>query len=264
MSKKERGTKQWEMRYQDILRSALAVGVYRDDRTGVGCYSLFNQSISWDMSQGRFPMITGRKMFEKSFRTEFDWFINGETNIQRFKDAGVKIWDSWARPDGELGPVYGYQMLNFNNQSVNQLEAVISSLKNNPDSRRHIISLWNPAQIHEMQLPPCYLYFQFFVNQYREIDMFVVQRSGDLFLGIPYDVALFSQILLYISEQAGFDPGVVDLQIVDAHVYTNQKDAIEKYLGYVVAEPPTFTYEKGKLAINNYLHGPVISAPVAV
>ena len=108
------------------------------------------------MSEGLFPMITGRRMYEKVFKTEFDWFINGETNIRRFQDAGVKIWDSWADENGDLGPVYGHQMLNFNNQSVNQLEAVITSLKENPDSRRHIISLWNPAQINEMALPPCY------------------------------------------------------------------------------------------------------------
>ena len=114
-----------EYRYMKILSNAKIAGVYRSDRTGVGCKSLFNQSLSWRMDEGYFPMITGRKMYQNVFKTEFDWFLNGETNIRRFQDAGVKIWDAWADDKGDLGPVYGYQMLNFNNQSVNQLEAVV-------------------------------------------------------------------------------------------------------------------------------------------
>lgn len=255
---------QLETSYKDILQRANQAGTYRSDRTGVGCKSLFNQSLSWDMSEGLFPMITGRRMYEKVFKTEFDWFINGETNIRRFQDAGVKIWDSWADENGDLGPVYGHQMLNFNNQSVNQLEAVITSLKENPDSRRHIISLWNPAQINEMALPPCYLYFQFFVDHSGFLNMFVVQRSGDLFLGIPYDIALFSQILLYISEQAGLVPKHIDLQIVDAHVYTNQQEAVLEYSKQPMFKPPAFKYNNGELIIDNYVHGPRITAPVAV
>jgi thymidylate synthase len=250
--------------YSKILQRANIAGVYRRDRTGVGCKSLFNQSLSWDMSTNYFPMLTGRKMYQKVFKTEFEWFLNGETNIRRFQDAGVKIWDSWADENGDLGPVYGHQMLNFNNQSVNQLEAVIDSLKYNPDSRRHIISLWNPAQINEMALPPCYLYFQFFVNHHGYLDMFVVQRSADLFLGIPYDIALFSQMLLYISEQTGLSPGSVDLQMVDAHVYSNQIDAVYEYSKQDLYRPPTFTYKDSELIINNYVSGPRITAPVAV
>lgn len=253
-----------ENRYVNILQEARIAGVYRKDRTGVGCRSLFNQSLSWNMSEGKFPMMTGRKMYEKVFKTEFDWFLNGETNIRRFQDAGVKIWDAWADENGDLGPVYGHQMLNFNNQSVNQLEAVIDSLKNNPDSRRHIISLWNPAQINEMALPPCYLYFQFFVNHEGYLDMFVVQRSADLFLGVPYDIALFSQMLLYISEQTGLKAGSVDLQMVDAHIYENQLDAITAYTNQDLLMPPKFTYENGELTIFNYQSGPRITAPVAV
>ncbi len=253
-----------EYRYMKILSNAKIAGVYRSDRTGVGCKSLFNQSLSWRMDEGYFPMITGRKMYENVFKTEFDWFLNGETNIRRFQDAGVKIWDAWADDKGDLGPVYGYQMLNFNNQSVNQLEAVIDSLKNKPDSRRHIISLWNPAQINEMALPPCYLYFQFFVDHEGQLNMFVVQRSGDLFLGIPYDIALFSQMLLYISEQTGLTAGEIDLQIVDAHCYTNHNDAVYDYTQQRFQRPPKFTYKDSKLIIDNYKHGPRITAPVAV
>lgn len=253
-----------EERYKTILERIKMHGSYRDDRTGVGCMSTFNEHLSWNMADGFFPMITGRKMFEKSFRTEFEWFINGETNTKRFREAGVKIWDSWADENGDLGPVYGHQLRNFNSQSIDQLKAVISSVRDDKDSRRHVISLWNPAQTDEMALPPCYLYFQFFVNQYNQVNMFVVQRSGDMFLGIPYDIALFSQILLYVAEQAGRLPGKIDLQIVDAHIYLNQFDAVNRYLREETYMPPMYSYKDSELKIGEYLHGPVISAPVAV
>jgi len=253
-----------EIKYQIMLMNAIDRGVPRADRTGVGCRSLFNKQLSWDLGTGKFPMITGRKMFTRTFKTEFEWFINGETNIRRFQDAGVKIWDAWADENGDLGPVYGHQMLNFNNQSIDQLEAVKHSLKHNRDSRRHIISLWNPAQLSEMALPPCYLYFQFFVDHNERLNMFVVQRSGDLFLGIPYDIALFSQILLYLAEECRYLPGKINLQIVDAHVYNNQHKAIDEYLDQDLYEFPTYEYKDKTLKIDNYQHGPVISAPVAV
>ena len=168
-------TKTYEAQYHEILQDCLDQGIYRDDRTEIGCYSTFNKSIKVDLTES-FPLITGRRMFPKIFKTEFDWFINGETNIKRFQDNGVKIWDAWADKNGDLGPVYGHQMRNFNNQYIDQLESVIDSLKHNPDSRRHIISLWNPAQLSKMALPPCYLYFQFYVdNGY--LNMFTLQRS---------------------------------------------------------------------------------------
>lgn len=250
--------------YRNLLIEAITTGVKRDDRTGVGCKSLFNKQLSWDLSTGHFPLVTGRKMFLRTFKTEFKWFMNGETSIRTFQEAGIKIWDAWADENGDLGPVYGHQMLNFNDQSVNQLEAVIDSLTNNPDSRRHIISLWNPVQIDLMALPPCYLYFQFFVDHNEKLNMFVVQRSGDLFLGIPYDIALFSQILLYISEKCRYLPGKIDLQIVDCHVYDNQHEAIRKYVTEETYPQPDYTYKDHILKIDNYQHGPVISAPVAV
>ena len=252
-----------EYRYAVLLRVAEKFGVKRHDRTGVGSRSLFNQNLNWNLAEGRFPMLTGRRMYEKTFKTEFDWFINGETNIRRFQDAGVKIWDAWADENGDLGPVYGYQMLNFNGEAVNQLENVIDSLRMNHDSRRHIISLWNPLQINEMKLPPCYLYFQFFVEG-DKLNMFVVQRSGDLFLGIPYDMALFSQILLYVAQQTYYLPNKIDLQIVDAHIYENQILSIGQYMEQEFFAPPEYTYENNELKISNYRHGPRISAPVAV
>ena len=255
-------TKNYEAQYHEILQDCLDQGVYRDDRTEVGCYSTFNKSIKVDLKEA-FPLITGRRMFPKIFKTEFDWFINGETNIKRFQDNGVKIWDAWADDNGDLGPVYGHQMRNFNNQHIDQLESVIDSLKHDPDSRRHIISLWNPAQLSKMALPPCYLYFQFYVdNGY--LNMFTLQRSGDVFLGIPYDVALFSQVLLYISEQVNLLPGKMEMQIIDAHVYVNQTEAVKEYLAQPILPQPSYDYLDGRLVIKDYQHGPVITATVAV
>ena len=252
----------YEDQYKTLLWKALAQGVDRDDRTGVGCKSIFNASLRINIRK-QFPLITGRKMFQKTFDTEFEWFMNGETNIQRFRDAGVKIWDAWADENGDLGPVYGHQMRNFNDQNIDQMQTLIEQLIANPDSRRHIISLWNPCQLDQMRLPPCYLYFQFFVEK-DNLNMFVVQRSGDLFLGIPYDVALFSKILLYVAEKTNLKANYVDIQIVDAHIYNNQHDAIHEYFAQETFQAPSYIYENGALSLINYKHGPVITAKVAI
>jgi thymidylate synthase len=202
-------------------------------------------------------------MSQKIFDTEFEWFMSGQTNIKIFKDAGIKIWDAWADENGDLGPVYGHQMRNFNNQNIDQMQNVIKSLRTDPDSRRHIISLWNPAQQDQMALPPCYLYFQFFVDR-GKLNMFVVQRSGDLFLGIPYDVALFTRILLYVADYTGLDANVLDIQIVDAHIYNNQLDAVKEYLKQDNFELPKYKLDGNLLELIAYKHGPVITATVAV
>lgn len=252
----------YESQYKELLWECLTKGTHRLDRTKVGCSSIFNASLSINVSK-YFPILTGRKMFQKTFDTEFEWFINGETNIQRFKDAGVKIWDAWADDNGELGPVYGYQMRNFNNQNIDQMRNLIKTLRTDPDSRRHIISLWNPAQQDQMALPPCYLYFQFFVDK-DKLNMFVVQRSGDLFLGIPYDVALFTKILLYVSDQVGLKANTLDIQIVDAHIYNNQLEAVHEYLAQTNFELPTYKVDGNLLELIDYKHGPKITATVAV
>lgn len=252
----------YESQYKALLWECLSRGINRADRTGVGSKSIFNASLKIDVSK-YFPVLTGRKMFQKTFDTEFDWFINGETNIQRFKDAGVKIWDAWADANGDLGPVYGHQMRNFNDQNIDQMRNVIKSLRIDPDSRRHIISLWNPAQLDQMLLPPCYLYFQFFVDN-GKLNMFVLQRSGDLFLGIPYDVALFTKILLYVANQVGLEANILELQIVDAHIYNNQHEAIHLYFEQESFDLPTYKVENNILELINYKHGPKITATVAV
>ena len=252
----------YEEQYRKLLWECFVNSTHRNDRTGVGCYSTFNAKLKIDVSK-YFPLITGRKMFQKTFDTEFEWFINGETNIQRFRDANVKIWDAWADEKGDLGPVYGYQMRNFNDQNIDQMQMLIKNLIDDPDSRRHIISLWNPAQLDQMRLPPCYLYFQFFVNN-GKLNMFVVQRSGDLFLGIPYDVALFTKVLLYVAEKVNLKANWLEVSIVDAHIYVNQKDAIHRYLLEDTFDTPEYIYENGALTLLNYKHGPIISAKVAI
>lgn len=252
----------YEKKYKNIIQKIINKGVYRDDRTGVGCYSVFNQSLQINVSK-YFPILTGRKMFEKTFKTEFEWFIKGETNIKRLQDAGVKIWDSWADKNGNLGPVYGHQLINFNSNGYNQLECLINSIKNNPNSRRHIISLWNPLQLNEMKLPPCYLYFQFFVEN-NKLNMFVLQRSGDLIAGIPYDVALFTLFLLYISEKTGYKANKLNLNIIDAHIYKNQLEVANEYLKRDILNLPTYKYKNERLNIINYNCNSFIKIPIAI
>jgi len=252
----------YEKKYKKIISEAIANGIYRNDRTGIGCYSVFNKSLDINVSK-YFPILTGRKMFEKTFKTEFEWFINGETNIKRLQDAGVKIWDNWADENGDLGPVYGHQLLNFNSSNYNQLDSVIESIKNNPNSRRHIVSLWNPLQIKEMRLPPCYLYFQFFVEN-EKLNMFVLQRSGDLIAGIPYDVAMFTIFLLYVSEKTGYKANKLSLSIIDAHIYSNQLDVANEYLQRNILDLPKYNYSNENLEIINYECNSFIKIPIAI
>lgn len=251
-----------ENKYRNILSKTLIKGIERNDRTGVGSKSTFNQSLSWKVNK-RFPLITGRKIYEKVFNTEFDWFLNGETNIERFKKNNIKIWNDWADENGDLGPVYGHQLRNYNSSNIDQLTNLIQGLKNAPDSRRHIISLWNPQQLKDMALPPCYLYFQFFVKN-NKLNMFVVQRSGDLFLGIPYDIALFSKLLLYIAKETNFKAHKVNLQIVDAHIYNNQKEAVLEYLKTNIYKAPLFEYKNNIVNIINYKFDKKITCKVAI
>jgi thymidylate synthase len=224
---------------------------------------VFSQSLSADVSE-RFPIITGRKIFPKIFNTEFNWFINGETNIKRFQEAGVTIWDSWADENGDLGPVYGHQLLNFNDQQVNQLKSVINSLKTDPDSRRHVISLWNPAQLDKMALPPCYLYFQFYITNGKDLNLFVLQRSGDVFLGVPYDIALFTVFLNHVAKETELQPKILKLEIIDAHIYNNQISKVQEYLGQETYPLPSYEYINNKCVLKGYISGPRITCAVAV
>jgi thymidylate synthase len=253
----------YEKQYRNILNNITTYGKYKKDRTGVGCHSLFNQSINISVEK-YFPILTGRKMFCKIFNTEFKWFISGETNIEMFKENNIKIWNEWANENGDLGPVYGFQLRNYNGKGLDQLKAIINSLKQEPESRRHIITLWNPLQTHLMALPPCYLYFQFFVDG-NKLNMFVVQRSGDMFLGVPYDMALFTTVLNYICYKTNYTPGKLNVNIIDAHIYVNHKNAVDMYRlekTFILPEYK-FNIEEG-VELTNYQCGKNITAPVAV
>lgn len=254
-----------EENYKALLIEALNQGVFRADRTKVGSNSIFSKSFEFDLSKGLFPLITGKKMFFKNVISEFNWFINGETNIARFKKDGVSIWDAWADEQGELGPVYGYQMLNYNGEGVNQLRAVVKSLRENPDSRRHIITLWNPLQLSEMRLPPCYLYFQFFVAADGFLNMQVVQRSADLFIGVPYDIALFSLLLMHVSLLTGYTAGRVHVLFVDAHIYITHQEQVKQYLALPTFTLPSVIFNSQEnIELINYESGPYIGAKVAI
>lgn len=218
----------FETQYKNILRETFS-GVKREDRTGVGCLSIFAKHIEVDL-QHELPIVQSRKIYPFIARSEFNWFMQGEHTTDRFRRDGVKIWDSWANEDGDLGPVYGYQARNWNGEGIDQIEGVIDSLTNNPHSRRHIISLWNVSQLGEMALPPCYHNMQFFADKNGFLNLHVLQRSADMFLGVPYDMLLFSNILTYIAHETCMAPRKIHVTFVDAHVYMNQFDAVEEYL----------------------------------
>tara|TARA_E500000318_G_scaffold100450_1_gene103158 strand:+ start:1093 stop:1896 length:804 start_codon:yes stop_codon:yes gene_type:complete len=265
----------YEKNYRALITKIIKDGNYREDRTGVGTKSLFHQRLNININATKklgqekiegdnFPILNGKHMSQNIFDTEFEWFMNGETNIQRFKDNNVTIWDNWATPEGDLGPVYGYQLRNFNGQGIDQLKQLIDGINKDRHGRRHIISLWNPAMIKDMALPPCYLYFQFYIN-HGMINMFVVQRSGDMFLGVPYDVCLFSKILLYVASETNTVPKNIDISIIDAHIYLNHFDAVKEYMNNTdYKDGAKFSYQSGRLILKNYKPGPKIKAPVAV
>jgi len=256
----------YETKYKNLLRDIFNASttphVMRDDRTGVGCVSKFALGMTINIDK-YFPLLTGKKMYPHIYETEFKWFISGHTNIKELQEKGNTIWNEWADKAGNLGPVYGHQLRNFNSDGHDQLESVLNSIQNNPDSRRHIISLWNPSQLKEMALPPCYLYFQFFVEK-DNLHMFALQRSADMFLGVPYDMALFAQLLLYIAEKTDLKAGTIDVKFIDAHIYHNQHKAVFEYLKQDIKTLPTYTYVNEILTLKDYSPGKVITAPVAI
>lgn len=251
-----------EALYKSLLKQILENGKLKSNRTDTKALSLFALNLDFNIAK-QFPLLTSKFIDFNIIETEFQWFINGQTNTDYFKERGIKIWDAWADKDGNLGPVYGFQMLNFNGKNYNQLKALIKSLKENPNTRRHIISLWNPLQLHEMALPPCYLYFQFYVDN-NDLNLFVVQRSGDMFAGVPYDIGLFSYFLIYVANQVNLQPANISLKIVDAHIYENHIDGVKEYLCKTEFDLPTWTFENNKLSINNYKHHSKIKIKIAI
>ncbi|MGB1004228.1 MAG: thymidylate synthase [Salibacteraceae bacterium] len=217
--------------YLDLLQHVLDKGTKKGDRTGTGTISTFGYQNRYDLSEG-FPMVTTKKLHYKSIVHELLWFLKGDTNIKYLKENGVRIWDEWADENGDLGPVYGYQWRSWptpNGQSIDQITNVINSLKNNPDSRRHMVSAWNPALVDDMALPPCHTMFQFYVAD-GKLSCQLYQRSADSFLGVPFNIASYALLTMMMAQVTGLKPGEFIHTFGDLHIYNNHLEQVELQL----------------------------------
>jgi len=217
--------------YLDLLDHVLNNGYRKSDRTGTGTISIFGYQMRFDLSQG-FPLLTTKKMHLKSIIHELLWFLQGSTNTKYLKDNGVTIWDEWARPDGELGPVYGYQWRSWpkpDGTHVDQIAGVVKSIRENPDSRRHIVSAWNVADLDQMALPPCHLLFQFYVAG-DSLSCQMYQRSCDIFLGVPFNIASYALLTMMMAQVTGLKPGEFIHTLGDAHIYLNHIEQVNLQL----------------------------------
>ncbi|MDO1584458.1 thymidylate synthase [Rhizobium oryzicola] len=208
--------------YLDLLRHVMETGTDRGDRTGTGTRSVFGYQMRFDLADG-FPVLTTKKLHLRSIIHELLWFLKGDTNIAYLKENGVGIWDEWADENGNLGPVYGYQWRSWPTPEgghVDQIAKLIDGIKRNPNSRRHIVSAWNPAQVDEMALPPCHCLFQFYVSGDR-LSCQLYQRSGDIFLGVPFNIASYALLTLMVAQVTGYKPGEFIHTLGDAHIYSN-------------------------------------------
>ncbi len=208
--------------YLDLMRQVLAEGVRRDDRTGVGTLSLFGYQSRYDLQAG-FPAVTTKRLHLRSIIHELLWFLRGDTNIRYLHEHGVTIWDEWADAAGNLGPVYGQQWRSWpvgDGQTIDQISQVAASLRHNPDSRRHVVTAWNPAEIEAMALPPCHCLFQFYVANGR-LSCQLYQRSADIFLGVPFNIASYALLTLMMAQVTGYEPGEFIHTLGDAHLYLN-------------------------------------------
>ena len=217
--------------YLDLLSHVLDKGYPKSDRTGTGTISVFGYQMRFDLSQG-FPLLTTKKLHLKSIIHELLWFLNGSTNTKYLNDNGVTIWNEWAKENGELGPVYGYQWRSWpkpDGTHVDQIAMVVESIKNNPDSRRHIVSAWNVGALDQMALPPCHLLFQFYVAG-GKLSCQMYQRSCDIFIGVPFNIASYSLLTLMMARSTGLKPGEFIHTLGDAHIYLNHIDQVKLQL----------------------------------
>ncbi len=217
--------------YLDLMDRVLREGVRKDDRTGTGTLSVFGHQMRFDLSEG-FPLVTTKKVHLKSIIYELLWFIKGDTNVHYLQDNGVRIWNEWAKEDGELGPIYGYQWRSwpdYNGGHIDQLMEAVQTIRTNPDSRRIIVSAWNVAQISQMALPPCHSFFQFYVAD-GKLSLQLYQRSADIFLGVPFNIASYALLLLMVAQVTGLKPGTFVHTLGDAHIYLNHLDQVHEQL----------------------------------
>ncbi len=260
--------------YLELLKLVLDRGQAKTDRTGTGTLSIFGHQMRFDLSAG-FPLVTTKKVHLKSIIYELLWFLRGETNVAYLQKNGVTIWDEWADANGELGPVYGSQWRSWpspNGKSIDQIAELMHSLKHNPDSRRHIVSAWNPAQIGEMALPPCHAMFQFYVADSR-LSCQLYQRSADLFLGVPFNIASYALLTLMIAKVLDYQPGEFIHTLGDAHIYLNHLEQVKEQLSRQPFDLPRLTlpklarledYDYSDFVLQDYQCHPAIKAPIAV
>jgi thymidylate synthase len=261
--------------YQDFLRHILENGVEKSDRTGTGTLSIFGYQMRFSLADG-FPLLTTKKLHLRSIVHELLWFLKGETNIAYLKEHGVSIWDEWADEKGELGPVYGYQWRSWptaHGAAIDQIANVVRQIKENPDSRRLIVSAWNPALVDQMALPPCHTMFQFYVAD-GKLSCQLYQRSADAFLGVPFNIASYALLLLMVAQVTQLEPGDFVHTFGDAHIYTNHLQQTELLLSREPRRLPTmklnpevdsiFGFQFEDFQLLDYHPYPHISAPVAV
>ncbi len=261
--------------YHQLLRHIMDTGVDKPDRTGTGIRSVFGYQMRFDLQRG-FPLVTTKKTHLKSIVHELLWFLTGDTNIGYLKENKVRIWDEWADENGDLGPVYGYQWRSWprpEGGKVDQISSLVEGIKNNPYSRRHIVSAWNPAQVDDMALPPCHTLFQFYVAD-GKLSCQLYQRSADTFLGVPFNIASYALLTMMVAQVCDLEPGDFVHTFGDAHIYSNHFEQVKEILGRTPRKLPTmhinpavrdifgFSYEDFEL--RDYDPYPHIKAPVAV
>ena len=217
--------------YLSLLNKVLTEGTLKQDRTGTGTLSVFGHQMRFNLQDG-FPLVTTKKLHLKSIIYELLWFLQGDTNVKYLQEHGVRIWNEWAREDGDLGPIYGYQWRSwpdYNGNHIDQIQQVIDTIKNNPDSRRIIVSAWNVGQIEQMALPPCHSLFQFYVAD-GKLSLQLYQRSADLFLGVPFNIASYALLLQMVGQVTGLQPFEFIHTLGDAHIYTNHIEQVKLQL----------------------------------
>jgi thymidylate synthase len=260
--------------YEALLAKVMAEGTPKTDRTGTGTRSLFGQQLRFDLRAG-FPLVTTKQVHLKSVIAELLWFLDGGHNVRPLQDQGVRIWNEWAGPDGELGPVYGVQWRSWpapDGTLIDQMAEVLDLIKRQPDSRRMVVSAWNVGQLAQMALPPCHLLFQFYVAQGR-LSCQLYQRSADLFLGVPFNIASYSLLTHMVAQQSDLGVGEFIWTGGNCHIYANHFDQVRLQLSRQPYPPPRvvlrrapslFSYQLSDFAFPDYQHHPAIKAPVAV
>ncbi len=241
--------------YEDLLRDVLESGTHKSDRTGTGTTSVFGRQIRFDLSQG-FPLITTKRVHFKSIAYELLWFLRGDSNVRWLQDNGVTIWDEWADASGDLGPVYGVQWRSWptpDGESIDQLSDVIDQIRTSPDSRRLIVSAWNPADIPDMALAPCHALFQFYVAD-GKLSCQLYQRSADLFLGVPFNIASYALLTLMVAQQVGLEPGDFVWTGGDCHIYDNHLDQVREQLSRDAYPYPTLRFARKPETISDYAY----------